>query len=226
MRLLSLIGAFVFFGSCATGASAQGGGFQSRLSTLEAVVTAARAQPWGAELKQIPATVIDVGDLTAVPYVSFAGKDVELNVYGDPAHPAGVEIGTKSEAPEFRAAIRAFLAGLLAEGDRKRLDTLAEGKKEEADGLALEITLPTATDAYGAWWVTATHPVGLQGAKATVGELEELSHAPQVELVESPAFPDVGTHSNFFSYPRFRPVGKRVYVTSYYKENGVYRRRK
>jgi hypothetical protein len=43
---------------------------------------------------QIPATVIDVGRLSYVPYSSFQiGDDRELNVYGDPDAPACVEIG-------------------------------------------------------------------------------------------------------------------------------------
>src|SRR5687768_9260968 len=44
--------------------------------------------------KQIPATVVDVGQLKFIPYLSFrVGEDRELNVYGDPAAPACVEIG-------------------------------------------------------------------------------------------------------------------------------------
>lgn len=226
MRLGVLSAALFLLGGCATSSGSKGASFDTRLPPLQEVVEKAKAQSWGADLKQIPATVIDVGDLTNVPYVSFAGKDVELNVYGDPAHPAGVEIGTKSDSAEHRAAIKSFIAGLLKPEDAKALGALAEGKKEERDGLALELTLPDAADAYGAWWVTATHPVGLKSAQASVGEMNELSSETTMQFTDSPAFPDVGTTPNFFSYARYRPVGKRVYATSYYKKDGVYVRRK
>jgi hypothetical protein len=224
MRVAMLVSAVLGLGCATTGA--KGGNFETRLPTMDAVVQSARTQPWGHDLKQIPATVVDVGDLTNVPYMSFAGKDVELNVYGDPAKPAGMEIGTKSDSVELRTQIKGFIALLLKTEDAGKLGTLEEGKKEETDGLALEITLPTAADAYGAWWVTASHPVGLKNAQASVGELGEVSSEPTMEFTDSPAFPEVGAAPNFFSYARYRPVGKRVYATSYYRKDGVYVRRK
>ncbi len=225
MRLLSLIGALVVFGGCATTSSANAD-FQTRLPNLEAVVKAARAQPWGADLKQIPATVIDVGELASVPYLSFAGTDIELNVYGDPAKPAGVEIGTRSESPETRAAVKNFLGSLLNEADRKPLETIPEGQEVVADGLALEITPPTAADGFGAWWVTASHPAGITNAKASVGEMNEMAQPLNEDFNAAMAVADVGTHAGFFRYQRFRPTGTRVYATSYFKKDGVYQRRK
>jgi hypothetical protein len=50
-------------------------------------------QPWITSLRQIPATVVDKGVMRNVPYLSFQSGDYELNVYGDPDNPAGVEIG-------------------------------------------------------------------------------------------------------------------------------------
>lgn len=224
MRLGVLCASLLAFGCATTGS--KGGMVETRLPALEAVVQSARTQPWGGDLKQIPATVIDVGDLTNVPYMSFAGKDVELNVYGDPARPAGVEIGTKSASPELRGQLRAFIGQLLKAEDAPKLQAVAEGKKEEHEGLAMEVTLPEAADAYGAWWVTVTHPEGLKRAQASVGEVGELSGEPTMEFTDSPAFPEVGAAPNFFSYARYRPVGKRVYATSYYRKDGVYYRRK
>jgi hypothetical protein len=226
MRLSILFGASIVALSCATSSNKGAASFDTRLPAMEAVVQSAKAQPWGSELKQIPATVIDVGDLTNVPYMSFAGKDVELNVYGDPAHPAGLEIGTKSDSAELRAQLRTFISQLLKGGDAEKVKAVEEGKKEDSDGLALEVTKPDAPDAYGAWWVTATHPVGLNGARASVGEIGELSSEPRMDFSDSPAFPDVGATPNFFSYTRYRPIGKRVYTTSYYRKDGVYYRRK
>ncbi len=52
------------------------------------------AEVWAADLHQIPATVIDRGNLRNVPYKSLrAGGDYEINVYGDPDSPAGFEVG-------------------------------------------------------------------------------------------------------------------------------------
>jgi hypothetical protein len=190
------------------------------------VVKAARAQPWGADLKQIPATVIEVGELASVPYLSFAGADVELNVYGDPEKPAGIEVGTKSDSPETRAAVKAFIASLLNDADKKPLDTMPEGQEVTTDGMTLEITPPTATDGFGAWWVTASHPAGIQNAKASVGEMNEMAISADEDFSAALAVSDVGTHPGFFKYQRFRPAGKRVYATSYFKKDGVYQRRK
>jgi hypothetical protein len=226
MRFILLVGAFAVLAGCAT-SSSPGSNFESRLPAMEAVVKAARAQPWGADLKQIPATVIEVGELASVPYLSFAGDNVELNVYGDPAKVSGIEVGTKNESPEFRASLRTFIGGLLTEADRKPLDTIPEGKEAVADGLALEITPPTAADGFGAWWVTASHPAGIAGAKATVGEMNEMAQAaPEEDFNQALAIPDVGAHMGFYKYNRFRPTGKLVYATSYFKKDGVYQRRK
>src|SRR4051794_37007832 len=106
MRSLLLAGAFAVLFGCATTSSSGTSDFQTRLPSMSNVVKAARAQPWGADLKQIPATVIEVGELASVPYLSFAGNDIELNVYGDPEKPAGIEVGTKSDSPETRAAVK------------------------------------------------------------------------------------------------------------------------
>ena len=194
-------------------------------STQEA--KAARSQPWGEGLKQIPATVIEVGELANVPYLSFAGNGVELNVYGDPASPAGIDVGTRSDSAETRAALRSFIGGLLNEADRKPLDTIPEGKEAVADGLALEITPPSAADGFGAWWVTASHPAVILSARASVGEMNEMAQlVPTEDFNAVLAIPDVGAHPGFFKYTRFRPSSSRVYATSYFKKDGVYQRRK
>ena len=55
-------------------------------------------QPWATDFRQIPATVIDNGVLRNVPYKSYnAAKDYEVNLYGDPQSPAGLEIGVRGD---------------------------------------------------------------------------------------------------------------------------------
>lgn len=225
MRSLLLAGAFAVLFGCATTPSGSSD-FQTRLPSLSNVVKAARAQPWGADMKQIPATVIEVGELASVPYLSFAGTDIELNVYGDPEKPAGIEIGTKSDSPETRASVKAFIASLLNDADKKPLDTMPEGQEVTTDGMTLEITPPTAADGFGAWWVTASHPVGIQNAKASVGEMNEMAISADEDFSAALAVADIGTAPGFFKYQRYRPAAKRVYATSYFKKDGVYQRRK
>lgn len=228
MRIkLLLLSVMALFGACTSSASSTGtSAVQSRLPLMRDVVKNAKSEPWAAELHQIPATVIEVGDLANVPYVSFAGKDVELNVYGDPAAPAGIEVGTKDVSPEVRASLKAFVSRLLSEKDRAPLATLPEGKEVETDGLALEITLPDAADGFGAWWVTAFHPAAVKAAQASVGEMNELSLEPNDEFNAALAVPDVTAAPGFIRYPRYRGGAKKIYATNYFKENGVYRRRK
>jgi hypothetical protein len=228
MRTLLLCAVTVLAVGCAsTSTTTNASAVASRLPKMKQFVLAARAESWGADLHQIPAVVIEAGDLAAVPYISFGTADVELNVYGDPAAPAGIEVGTKSTSPETRAAIRAFVAKQLSEADAKPLADLADGKEVETDGMALEITPPEAADGFGAWWVTAFQPSIVKAAQASVGEMNEIALQPNDEFNAALAVPDVNTAQAFIKYPRYRGgTGKKIYATSFYKEGGVYKRRK
>ena len=61
--------------------------------------------------------MIDVADFRNVPYKSFrVNEDVELNIYGDPENPAGVELGIygpQSADKKLRKLLRGYLAGFL-----------------------------------------------------------------------------------------------------------------
>ncbi|HEY5704941.1 MAG TPA: hypothetical protein VIS96_05140 [Terrimicrobiaceae bacterium] len=111
-------------------------------------------------LVEIPATIIDVADFKNVPYKSFrVNQDVELNIYGDPENPAGVELGIygpRSGNMRLRKTLRGYLAGFLT--TREEIATLyslgLEKGKAQVDDLTLEITPKNAPDAYGAWWVS------------------------------------------------------------------------
>lgn len=226
MRTLLLCAVVAVTGCANSSSTATASATASRLPKMKQFVLAAKAESWGADLHQIPAVVIEAGDLAAVPYISFGTADIELNVYGDPAAPAGIEVGTKSTAPETRAAIRAFVAKQLSEADGKPLADLADGKEVEADGMALEITPPEAADGFGAWWVTAFQPSIVKAAQASVGEMNEIALEPNDEFNAALAVPDVSSAAAFIKYPRYRGGGKKIYATAFYKENGVYKRRK
>jgi hypothetical protein len=111
-------------------------------------------------LVEIPATVIDNGDFKNVPYKSFrVNNDIELNIYGDPENPAGVELGIygpRSSDLQLRKILRGYLAGFLT--TRQEIGTLYSLNLDkgiaQAGDLTLEITPKDAPDAYGAWWVS------------------------------------------------------------------------
>jgi hypothetical protein len=111
-------------------------------------------------LVEIPATVIDVGDFINVPYKSFrVNNDVELNIYGDPEDPAGVELGIygpRSAKQRLRKILRGYLAGFLT--TREEIAALyslgLEKGITQVGNITLEITPKDAPDAYGAWWVS------------------------------------------------------------------------
>jgi hypothetical protein len=111
-------------------------------------------------LVEIPATTITVGEFRNVPYKSFrVNRDIELNIYGDPNDPAGMEIGiygARKNDAKLQKNLRAYLAGFLT--TRKEIAALYgldfKGGEATAGNITFEITPPTGDDAFGAWWVS------------------------------------------------------------------------
>jgi hypothetical protein len=111
-------------------------------------------------LVEIPATVIDNGEFRNVPYKSFrVNNNVELNIYGDPDDPAGVEMGiygSRSGNHKLRTVLRAYMAGFLT--TRAEIAAMYaldfKGAILQAGDITLEITPKDAPDAYGAWWIS------------------------------------------------------------------------
>ena len=127
------------------------------------------------EWVQIPATVIDDGILRNVPYVSYRAGKLELNIYGDPAAPAGVEIGiygTNTSTP-FKQRLVAFVAEVTTAEFTESFN-LDEDKKR-LGSIDYEITPPTAPDAYGAWWISAYDLTRLEAARFSDTELNEIT---------------------------------------------------
>lgn len=180
----------------------------ARLPAARAALAGLRGTPLGRDLEQIPATVIDVGQLRRVPYLSHRAGEVEINIYGDPDAPACVEIGLHGGDAGRRAACRDALADLLPDpADRAALAglDLAKGKATRA-GLTLEVTPETAPDAYGAWWVSAYDARALEAARASDGDLRSIS-APRPSDAR-----------------RSRP-GSAVYAREFVRQAGGYLRR-
>ena len=143
-----------------------------RLPDYRTIIVAAAVQTWASGLQQIPATVIDNGVLRNVPNKSIcAGRDYEVNVYGDPSEPAGFEIGIDRallDDDSAKPGCVAFVCSLLGHpADRQVVRGLSLQKdKKERNQLTFEITPPTDPDAYGGSWVS-TYSEGLLTPRAT-----------------------------------------------------------
>jgi len=155
----------------------------NRLPDSRSVLVLLSRQQWASNLKQIPATVIDKGVLRNVPYISFrCGEDYEINIYGDPDHPAGVEAGVYRKLVEdgpARMNCLEFVGALLGRPVDKEVVRGLDIKKDlkTSDGLQLEITPPTAEDAYQGWWVSAYDESKLNVARASDAEMKRISVA-------------------------------------------------
>ena len=156
-------------------------GHASALPAWDVVFKELRRHDWSKAVEQIPATVIDKGVMRHVPYMSFrVGEDLEVNVYGDPDAPAGVEIGAyrslvNDAVTQDRciSLVATLLRDEKAELALRRLDRA--GAAAEHQDLTLEITPPTAEDAYGGWWVSAYFEKRLDSARANQAELEDIT---------------------------------------------------
>lgn len=195
-----------------------------RLTDLWRAVDIASIEDWGTELDQIPATVVDVGVMKYVPYQSFRAGDYEFNVYGDPDHPAGLEIGVYQSLlknPKAKQRCLEFMASLLPDaGDRCLLRSLNQRQDLQKRGsLTLEVTPETAEDAYGGWWISVYDPEILDKSRASPKELATITVSKQATAKPTPGVSPSWTPHQL---AQARPGGGTVYVPGYYRENGTY----
>jgi hypothetical protein len=213
-------------------------------------------RPWATLLHSIPATVVDVGAMRAVPYQSYkCGLDYELNIYGDPDRPGAIEIGIYRDLLQSNYAkdmCIQFVASILP--DRKDAELLRKleksGGKVTSGDITIEITPPTAEDAYGGWWVSVYSEEALEKARATEAELaaitvEKNSFAAAAPTTATPevntttwtpseiaqARPYVPPASTAKAAPSRYPTTQvtqppqtsgRVYVRGYFRKDGTY----
>lgn len=150
-------------------------------------------EDWVNSLKVIPAAVIDVGDLKYVPYLSFRANAIyELNIYGDPRDPAGLEIGYYGDlwfrSGDAQKRCRQFIASYL--GGLHQFETLyrmnRSGGRAEVDGLIIQITPRAAADAFGGWWVAAWNPRKLAAVRCrTEAECKTVSERNLATILRS-----------------------------------------
>ena len=155
----------------------------NRLSPFKVALTTLAQQSWSDGLRPVPATVIDKGILKNVPYVSFQCSDnYEVNIYGEPEHPAGIEIGVYRKLLDDASAksnCLNFAAALLgAAEDRKVLLGLnVQQDLKVRDGLTFEITPPSAEDAYLGWWVSVYSEQALNAVRASDEDMSRITVA-------------------------------------------------
>jgi len=157
----------------------------SRIPTFKALLSLLSRQPWANDLEQIPASVIDNGMLRYVPYLSFrCADDYEINVYGDPANPAGIEVGvyrklvTDSSAKDNCLKLVSNALGQSA--DKQIIPGLNLEKDQKGSaGLTFEITPPTDPDAYAGWWISVYDESKINKARASEEEMKRISVSKQ-----------------------------------------------
>lgn len=141
-------------------------------------------------LRQIPATTIDNGVLKNVPYLSFRVNEfAELNVYGNPDDPAGVEIGVygrKNRDQRTLQTLRSFMAGFL--GSKEEIAALYSlplktGGEKRIGKTTIKITPPDAPDAHGGWWILVNQPFKLEEARLNDREYATLTR-PMSEVAD------------------------------------------
>lgn len=156
------------------------------LPSLAQILSSLQTFDWAQQVRQIPATVIDNGVLRYVPYSSYrVGEKFEVNVYGDPDAPIGLEIGYYDPPPnswtEKGNCLSLILANLPGLASNDRVGSINfKGDSFKIENLTFEITPPSAPDAYGGFWISLYDEGALESARATPDEIARIS-------VESPS---------------------------------------
>jgi hypothetical protein len=166
-----------------------------RLSRWDHCLSIVSSHGWSKALVQVPATVIDLGILKNVPYLSHRAGDFEMNIYGDPDRPACLEIGLYRggvNSVERRKCLDMMCLLLTDPADREALRSVnLEKGLLNRRGMVFEITPPTDKDSYGGWWISVYDEKALAEQRATDKELAAITIAPaQIK----PAGTSVGTH--------------------------------
>jgi hypothetical protein len=185
---------------------------EGRLANTGLIIDTFATRQWAKDLEQMPSSVIENGVFRFVPYLSYRADRFELNIYGDPQHPAGVEIGVYAGKEATKEEIRTLLAGLLQRPeDRELIRQLSLDDDElERAGLTFKVTPPTADDAYGGWWLSIYDVKAIDRARASDAEMRVIT------VTEPTQAPPKTKRSR-------RPSqSPRVYVPDYSREGDGY----
>jgi len=107
-------------------------------------------------------------------------RDIELNIYGDPAAPAGIELGiygSRKNDEKLQEALRAYFAGFLTM--RQEIAAfyrigLREGKAT-AGVMTFEVVPATAPNSEGAWWISLYNAKTLNASRLSQAKYDELT---------------------------------------------------
>jgi hypothetical protein len=157
----------------------------NRIPNFRTLLSLLSRQSWATNLEPIPATVIETGMLRYVPYVSFrCADDYEVNIYGDLAQPAGIEVGVyRKLVTDFSArtnCLNLVTAALGQTTDKQIIPSLNLEKDQKVlAGLTFEITPPTDPDAYLGWWISVYDEANINNARASEEEMKRISVSKQ-----------------------------------------------
>jgi len=213
---------------------------EGRLSRWDHCLHVVTERSWSHNLVQVPATVIDLGIFKNVPYFSHRSGDFELNVYGDPEHPACLEIGLHNgvaNPAERNACHETMMALLTSPADRETLRTLnLQQSRVVKAGMVFEVSPPTEKDSYGGWWISVYDEQLLDGQRASAAELASITEPRAPMAIHSPPSA-VGVHApapapSLFHWkeqdlkkarPQANPADEgRIYKRGIYRKGGVY----
>jgi len=183
-------------------------------------------------LEQIPATVIGTGEFKNVPYLSFRVNGiVELNIYGDPEDPAGVELGiygSKQGSKKLRRICREFLVSYL--NTRDEIEAVYQldpnGGSRDVGDMTVEYTPASAEDADGAWWISVYNRKLLADERLSDAEYEKLT-LPVGEVLDHKGQVRATAWTNADTSHSLRlhhGDGDHVFVRGFYRDkNGTFR---
>ncbi len=182
-------------------------------------------------LREIPAVTVDEGIFRNVPYTSYrANGIIELNIYGDPENPAGIEFGIygpRQNNVGLRKVIRSYLSGFL--NTRAELAALyGIGLKEgirQADRLTFEVTPRTAPDAFGAWWISIYDKKTLDAVRLSDAKYHALTLPSQDILGARGRVKDAHwVRADLRGNPRLDDQEDRIIPRGFYRDSrGVFR---
>jgi hypothetical protein len=163
----------------------------ARLATWERCFQSLAARPWGADLRQIPARLIQSGPLQNVPYVVHTSGNYQVALYGDPDRPAAIEVGVsgaqRALEPTRKECVDLLASFLVRGEDIESLRSLPlESGKKESDGLVFETTEEPDSRGRETWWIAVSDPAALDRSRVSEKDVASLVGAEAPQTPSSP----------------------------------------
>jgi len=145
---------------------------------------------WSAPLVQTPVQVTDRGRWPFLPALAFsAGGFSQLSIYGDPEHPAAIEVSLPNggtDAWEAKGKLLEYMLGLVPGlAVDSRFATLnIRGDSFAVDDLWFAITEATSAETPDRWTVVIMYERSLTPARASLEELELISEPVSAAMID------------------------------------------